>query len=191
MSQAQTQSRELELLKNNVAMTVTLISFGMMFATLFLGYMLVRFNSPVWPPVEIQGMPKLLPFLSTLVMALSSLCYYIMEKKGLTDAKTGKIFWSLTMVLGLVFLALQWTLWSSLKATGILVSNGMVPSMVYSFTWLHAAHIVLGLMVMMWLGRFVFRKREALTEFKVINVGKFWHFLGVVWLIMYLTLFVI
>lgn len=175
------------LLRNSVAMTVTLISFGMLFGTVFLGYFLVRFNSPTWPPVEIENLPKLLPFLSTVVMALSSFTYFKFEKSG--GAK--KALWTSTVFLGLLFLALQWVLWGALKASGILVSNGQVPSMVYAFTWLHAGHIVMGLLALLWLGYFVFRKPVGLTEIKLINVGKFWHFLGVIWLVMYLMLFVI
>ncbi len=169
--------------QNSVAMTVTLISFGMMFATLFLGYMLVRFNSPTWPPVEIQDMPKLLPLMSTLVMALSSLAYWKMQ------TTRSRMWWVVTVVLGFAFLGLQWTLWSALKSMGILVTNGMVPSMVYAFTWLHAGHIVLGLIALFYIGHYLWR--GTASEMKVVNVGKFWHFLGVVWLVMYLTLFVL
>lgn len=182
-----THAEQENLLRNSVAMTVTLISFGMLFGTVFLGYFLVRFNSPTWPPVEIENLPKLLPFLSTLVMALSSFTYFKFEQSG--GAKKG--LWTSTVFLGVLFLALQWVLWGALKASGILASNGQVPSMVYAFTWLHAGHIVMGLLALLWLGYFVFRKPGGLTEIKLINVGKFWHFLGVVWLVMYLMLFVI
>lgn len=179
--------KELQNLRNSVGMTVALISFGMMFATLFLGYFLVRSNAPTWPPVEISNMPMLLPFLSTLVMGLSSFTYFKLEK----DASHRKHFWFATMALGISFLVLQWNLWGALKASGILVSNGNVPSMVYAFTWLHAAHIVMGLMLLMWLGHYIFRKPEAVTALTLLNVGKFWHFLGAVWLLMYLMLFVL
>jgi cytochrome c oxidase subunit 3 len=74
------QMHEEKMFQNSVAMTVTLISFGMLFATMFLGFFLVRFNTAVWPPIEIQGMPQVLPLLSTLVMGLSSFTYYRMEK---------------------------------------------------------------------------------------------------------------
>jgi cytochrome c oxidase subunit 3 len=178
---------ELNNFRNSVAMTVTLISFGMMFATLFLGYFLVRFNSPVWPPVEIENLPKLLPFISTLVMGLSSFTYYKME----TVASDRKKFWSFTVVLGVLFLGLQWNLWNALAQSGIFVSNGNVPSMVYAFTWLHAGHIVIALGLVLWLGHFIFRKPAELTQIKLVNVGKFWHFLGVIWILMYLTLFVL
>lgn len=178
-----TKAQEYEVFKNSVAMTVTLVSFSMLFFTLFLGYALVRFNSATWPPVEIQGMPQILPFMSTLVIALSSLTYWMMEKKN------SKALWFVTVALGVAFLVLQWNLWSELTKAGILMSNGMVPSMVYAFTWVHAGHIVLGLFALLWLGLQL--HKGSATQMKLTNVGKFWHFLGVVWLVMYLTLFVI
>jgi cytochrome c oxidase subunit III len=184
-------SQELKVLQSSVAMTVALISWGMMFATLFLGYFLVRFSSPIWPPVEIQDLPQLLPFLSTVCMLLSSLTYFFMEKKAFENPRLSKMLWLATVALGLAFLGCQWFVWAALKETGILVSNGMVPSMVYAFTWLHAAHIVLGLIGLFYVGHYVFTNRAQLTTIKLMNVGKFWHFLGVVWVIMYLLIFVI
>ena len=181
-----THQNQVKLMQHSIAMTVTLISFGMLFASLFLGYFLVRFNAPTWPPVEIQGMPKLLPFLSTVVIALSSYTYYLMEKR----AEKGR-YWILTFFLGISFLIFQSLLWSALKESGILISNGQVPSMVYAFTWIHAGHIVMGLLALLWLASFVFFKKEKLTDIKLMNVGKFWHFLGIVWLLMYLMIFVL
>jgi cytochrome c oxidase subunit 3 len=178
---------QLRTFQNSVAMTVTLISFSMMFASMFLGYFLVRFNAPAWPPVEIENLPKLLPFLSTVVIAFSSLAYYLMEKN---ESQRGR-YWVLTSILGMTFLGLQWLLWGALQTSGILVANGNVPSMVYAFTWIHAGHIVLALGLVLWLGFFIFRKPSGLTPGRLINVGKFWHFLGVIWLLMYLMLFVL
>jgi cytochrome c oxidase subunit 3 len=183
---ARNPENEMKNFQQSVAMTVTLISFGMMFASMFLGYFLVRFNAPTWPPVEIEKMPKLLPFLSTVVIALSSFAYYKFEKG--TQKKTP---WLLTVALGALFLGLQFALWNSLAAAGIFVGNGNVPSMVYAFTWLHALHIVMALGLVLWLGFFVYRRPSGLTDGRLINVGKFWHFLGVVWFLMYLMLFVL
>lgn len=181
------QAHEMKLLQSTVAMTVTLVSFGMLFASLFLGYFLVRFNSPIWPPAEIAGLPKLLPFLSTVVMGLSSYTYFKFEK---TEEKR-KTFWKTTVFLGVLFLVLQWILWGALKESGILVTNGMVPSMLYAFTWLHAGHIVMALLAVLWLGFYLYKRPAGLTDVKLMNVGKFWHFLGVIWLLMYLMMFVL
>ncbi len=177
---------EMQNFRNSVAMTVTLISFGMMFASLFLGYFLMRSNAAVWPPVELQNLPKLLPFLSTLILAASSFTYFKFER-----GEKKKAFWLATIVLGFMFLGTQSALWNALAESGILVSHGQAPSMVYAFTWLHAAHVIIALLLVLWLGYFVFRRPEKLTTGKLVNVGKFWHFLGVVWLMMYLMLFVL
>lgn len=181
------RAQEMEMVQSAVAMTVVLCSFAMLFATMFLGYFLLRSNADVWPPVEIQGMPQGIPLVSTVFILLSSVTYYFFEHKN--QAK--KLLFSLTIILGALFLLSQWLLWGSLEDAGIFVSDGMVPSMVYAFTWLHAAHIGLALILLFWLGFFVFLKTEKLTKLKVINVGKFWHFLGVVWLLMYLLIFVL
>ncbi len=182
-----TNSNPEKILQSSVAMTVTLISFGMLFASLFLGYVLVRFNSPSWPPVEVQDLPQLLPLFSSVVMALSSVTYYLMEKK--TEKRN--FYWFLTLTLGFVFLILQWNLWGALKARGILVANGSVSSMVYAFSWIHAAHILMGIGALLWLGYYIFKRKEKLTDIKMMNVGKFWHFLGIIWLMMHLMLFVL
>ncbi len=166
--------------QNHVAMTVTLVSFAMLFAALFLGYFLVRFNVPVWPPVEIENRPQLIPFLSTLVIALSSLTFWRHQK----TMGASKTWLHVTLGLGLAFLALQWSLWATLKTVGLTANNGMVSSMFYAFTWLHAAHIVGGLGALVWVAA------TPWTELRTENVGKFWHFLGVVWFLMYLMLFV-
>ena len=181
------RSQEMEMIQSSVAMTVTLCSFAMLFATMFLGYFLVRSSVNVWPPVEIQGMPQGLPFLSTVAIVLSSVSYYFFENK--TVAR--KLNFVLTIVLGISFLISQCLLWNSLKESGILISDGMVPSMVYAFTWLHAAHIAAAVLLLVWLGFYVFVRTEKLSVLKVKNVGKFWHFLGVVWILMYLLIFVL
>ena len=178
------QTRDFQV---SVAMTVTLISFGMLFGTMFLGYTLVRSNSQTWPPTEIENLPMFLPFLSTLVIGLSSWTYNLFEKKE----SHRNLYWLLTVVLGFAFLALQVLLWSKLQELGILAVHGQVPSMVYAFTWVHAGHIVLALSLVLWLGYFIFRKPQGLTKMKLLNVGKFWHFLSVIWLLMYLMLFVL
>ncbi len=175
---AATQQRKFQ---SYVAMTVALVSFGMLFAGLFLGYFLARFNAPVWPPVEIENRPQLVPLLSTLLIALSSFTFWRYE----TGLGKGRMWLQATLILGLAFMGAQWALWGALARSGVLSVNGMISSMFYAFTWLHAAHIVGGLAALGWLAV------TPWTETRTTNVGKFWHFLGAIWLLMYLMLFVL
>jgi len=97
----------------------------------------------------------------------------------------------LTIVLGFGFMLIQSLLWQKLKSQGIFVSSGIFPSIIYAFTWIHAAHIVLALGLLFWLLLNVLKEISPKSQIRVSSVGKFWHFLGIVWFIMFLTIFVL
>ncbi len=170
---------------STVGMIVTLTSFAMLFATLMMGFAIYRFTTPVWPP---QGMVRpslLIPSLSTLSIFLSSMSY-IWYEKNLKD-KRGLY---LTFGLGLIFMRLQFLFWSTLRSEGIFASSGIFGSIIYAFTWVHAAHIIAALLLLGW-HIMQIHTNETVSENTITNIGKFWHFLGIVWAIMFLTIFVL
>lgn len=177
------KAKEGDIIISSIAMIVTLISFGMLFLTLMMSFALFRFTSEVWPPAGMVRPSLMLPSLSTLIIALSSMAFWKFEK-NLNDRK----FLSLTLVLSLGFMVAQSLFWQQLKNQGVFVSSGIFASIIYSFTWIHAAHIVLGIGLLVWLHLL---KDESKFLLRVRNVGKFWHFLGIVWLIMFVTIFVL
>jgi cytochrome c oxidase subunit 3 len=82
--------------------------------------------------------------------------------------------------------------WRDLALRGITQSSGIFGSMLYGFTWIHIAHVLVGILLILWLG-FKFLKINSVQpkdQLRVKNVGMFWHFLGLVWLVMFLGLFV-
>ncbi|MGZ3788480.1 MAG: cytochrome c oxidase subunit 3 [Bacteriovorax sp.] len=171
---------------SSVAMIVALVSFAMLFATLMMGFAMFRFTSPVWPPAGMTKPSLVLPSLSTLCIFLSSLCFYWFEK-NISD-KRGLIF---TIILGFGFMLIQSLLWHQLNSQGIFVSSGIFPSIIYAFTWIHAAHIVIALGLLIWLLKSALKEINAKARVRVSSVGKFWHFLGIVWFIMFVTIFVL
>jgi cytochrome c oxidase subunit 3 len=179
-------------LQNNLAMTVTLIMGSMLFATLFLGYAVYRSSAIMWPPLGIQKVSLLLPFLSTLVILASSWFMYQgrlnLEKGNLTKSMEDV---NLTLGLGGIFMVLQCYLWFYLKSTGIfLTTSGIFGSILYGFTWIHAFHMIFGILSLVYL-RFAIKRNNSNILQTTVNVEKFWHFLGVVWIVMFLTIFVL
>lgn len=173
----------------SVAMSVTLVSFGMLFLTLMMAFALYRFTAPVWPPAGMDKPSLLIPGISTFLIALSSYLFIKFQKnieKGTVD-KRNLLF---VLILGLGFMVSQFLFWNELKSHGIYASSGIFPSIIYSFTWIHAAHIVAGLGLLAWLYGSL-NNPDKMTPVKVANIGKFWHFLGIVWLIMFVTIFVL
>ena len=193
MAHAETQNvlkaKEGDKIIGSVAMSVTLVSFGMLFLTLMMAFFLYRFTAPVWPPAGMQRPSLLIPGISTFLIALSSYIFINFEKnieKGAAD-KRNLLF---VLILGLGFMASQFMFWNQLKSHGIYASSGIFPSIIYSFTWIHAAHIVAGLGLLAWLYGSL-NSPDKMTAVKVASIGKFWHFLGIVWLIMFVTIFVL
>ncbi|MFT6068936.1 MAG: cytochrome c oxidase subunit 3 [Bacteriovoracaceae bacterium] len=173
---------------SNISTIVTLISFTMLFATLFLGYALYRLTAESWPPMGIEPPSLGLPMISTLVIFLSSVAYWMFEKNFEINKENKGWLW-ITALLGFAFLGTQVTLWSSLKASGLYSSSGIFGSIIFGFTWIHAAHILMGIGALGWLAFKL--KMDDMKLMTVQNVGKFWHFLGIIWLIMFITIFAI
>ncbi len=183
------QAKEGDKIISSVAMIVALVSFGMLFLTLMMAFALYRFTAPVWPPAGMERPSLLIPSISTFLIALSSLAYFSFEKKtkqGIVD-KAGL---SMTLILGLAFMVSQFLFWNQLKSHGIFVSSGVFASILYAFTWIHAAHIVGALALLAWL-YISLSNPDKMTAVKVTSIGTFWHFLGIVWLIMFVTIFVL
>lgn len=193
MSEVQTTSiapaKEGDKVISSIAMTVTLVSFGMLFLTLMMSFALYRFTAPVWPPAGMEKPSLLWPMISTVLIGISSFVFNIFEQ-SIEKGKKEQLHLTLTLLLGLAFMASQFIFWNELKSHGIYVSSGIFPSILYAFTWIHAAHIVAGLLLLVWLYKVV-SDGKSMTIVKVANVGKFWHFLGIVWLIMFVTIFVL
>ena len=170
-------------------MTMVLISGTMLFATLLMGYAVYRTSATDWPPVGTTPVGLGYPLLSSLTIFLSS-WFMRLVKKDVADIKKSKMNLDATLVLGFLFLGIQTLFWNELNSSGLLVGSGIFSSILYGYTWIHAVHVVMGLMSLVWL-RFVLKPTTRNLEVKILNVEKFWHFLGVIWLIMFITLFVL
>lgn len=179
--------------QSSVAMTLLLVSLSMLFATLFLVYGILRGSSPLWPPMGIGQIPRVYPLVSTIVIVISSLSFILAQKNR------NKFFYFLTVILGSLFLGCQFLLWAELKRLGLYTSTGTFTSLIYGFTWIHSAHIFCGLIALFFLFPIFMRVQVAppssdqqrqKENLRVSNIGMFWHFLGVVWVLIYLSMFV-
>lgn len=173
-----------EQIVSSIGMMVTIVAFSMLFATLFLGFFLYRFSATEWPPMNLNRIDHFFPAISS-VLIISSSWFYEVFKKNLS-----KFSFLLSLGLGIAFVVSQFLFWNDLKAVGIFASSGIYGSLIYSFTWIHVGHMAIGLVMLLYLLPSVLRE-DFKRRIRIINIGKFWHFLAVVWLMMYLLLFVI
>jgi len=175
---------------NSIGMTVLLVSFSMLFASMLLGYAVYRASSESWPPMGMEPMPITFPLLSTALIIVSSLTYSLFAASYETKKyKNSKIYLGLTLMLGLGFMVSQFELWSQMKEMGYVVETGIFASLLYAFTWVHAAHIVAGILSLLFMLFFVLKEEHH--ENMAMNIGKFWHFLDIVWVVIFVTLFLV
>jgi cytochrome c oxidase subunit 3 len=176
-----------------LGMTIFLGSWAMMFASLFYAYGALRLRQPGWPPAGTPPLPHLLPAINTCVLALNGLALH----RALAAARRGektKVVTGLAegLLLGAVFVALQLVLWTSLFNAGLELTDGALAAVVYGLTGFHALHVVVGLLGLGLLLPAVVRGTlNAARNNRLRLWVMYWHFVGVVWLLMYLLIFVV
>jgi heme/copper-type cytochrome/quinol oxidase subunit 3 len=175
-----------------VGMVVFLASWAMLFASLFFAYGLVRSHAGAWPPSDLPRLPLLVPGLNTLVAVAASVA---LERAGRLGPTIGRralaVHLLLATGLGAAFLALQATVWVGLWQAGLRLDLGPYPSAFYALTGLHAAHVLVGVAALGWLALRAARGRLGPGRRTPLRLWTmYWHFVGAVWLLLFLTVYV-
>jgi cytochrome c oxidase subunit 3 len=156
-------------------------SISAFFAALMIAYVWRAGTGPYWQPVVF---PPVL-WLSTAIIALSSVTFETARRvfrRG--RPRLALRFLVATAALGLVFLAAQLDAWRELVKQGAYMMDNPHGAFFYIFTGLHAAHLLGGLIAL-----FVLILRRQKRRREVIDVAAYyWHFLGVLWVILFAVL---
>ncbi len=156
-------------------------SISAFFAALMIAYVWRAGTGPYWQPV---AFPPVL-WLSTAIIALSSLTFETARRvfrRG--RPRLALRFLLATAALGLAFLAAQLDAWRELVKQGAYMMDNPHGAFFYIFTGLHAAHLLGGLIAL-----FVLILRRQKRRREVIDVAAYyWHFLGVLWVILFAVL---
>ncbi|MFY9804272.1 MAG: cytochrome c oxidase subunit 3 [Candidatus Acidiferrales bacterium] len=135
-----------------------------------------------------------LPIFSTICLLSSSLTIHL-AVRALRQAKIGAFgsWWFVTMALGAIFLASTGREWHHLiYDKGLTVSTNLFGTTYYSLVGLHAFHVTVGLlaialaMIFTLLGKV---KPEHSGRAEVFSL--YWHFVDVVWVIVFTVVYVI
>ncbi len=174
-----------------IGMSVLLGSLTMLFVGVIGAYVVLRFGAPEWPPAGAPEMPKGL-YGSTAVILLSSV---VLERARRAirrgDARALESGIVATTVLGLAFLGLQAYFWSGLFASGLTLESDIYGALFYTLTGLHAAHVLGGIVLLVVVAaRAVLGKYTREAHGAVGACAAYWHFLGAVWVVLFLMLVV-
>ncbi|MCW2821801.1 MAG: Cytochrome [Marmoricola sp.] len=189
----------------SVGTIVWLSSELMFFAALFAAYFTIRAVSPeLWA----QESSKLnVPFSSvnTLVLVLSSVtCQLgVFKAEDGVVGRTGKLYqvkqWGLrewfvmTYVMGAIFIGGQAFEYAELAHGGVTIPSSAYGTVFYLATGFHGIHVTGGLIAFLFvLGRtFVARKFTHEQAVTAIVVSYYWHFVDVVWIGLFFTVYIL
>jgi len=169
-----------------IGMAVFLGSWAMLFVALFFSYGIVRARTPLWPPLDQPRLPLLLPGLNTAVIGASSAAMVMAER--FPGLRRRAVALTSAAALGAVFLTLQALVWTRLWREGLVPSGGPYPSVFYALTVFHALHVLVGLAALATLAVRAARGRASWIAVRLW--GMYWHFVGVVWLALYVAVYV-
>ena len=203
---------ERQLRAKRTLLWIGLISIVMLFAGLTSAY-LVRQAEGKWLDFQLPGVFKL----STLAILLSSIPMQwsvASIKKG--DRKMLILGLLLTAILGSAFVYFQYRGWSELFGQGIAFTGSIqyvhapgatyIPSgnetlaqsgdagnvagsFLYVLTGLHIAHLLAGMLALMFVLVKALRNKYSAAEYNGVRmIAVYWHFLGGLWLYLFLFL---
>ncbi len=108
------------------------------------------------------------------------------DRRGLNRA------FALTMLMGLTFLAFQATDYVLLADEGISLNGSIFGSLFFTMTGFHGAHVLGGVIgIGIILSRGMTGQFSARNHVAVEAVSAYWHFVDVVWIFLFLTLYIL
>jgi len=189
----------------SVGTIIWLSSELMFFAALFSAYFTVRAVSPeLWA----QETEKLnIPFstVNTVILVLSSVTCQLgvfAAERG-QSGRTGSVLnvsrWGLrewfvlTYIMGSVFIGGQAFEYAQLVAEGTTIPDSAYGTLFYLATGFHGIHVTGGLIAFLFvLGRtFLAKKFTHEQAVSAIVVSYYWHFVDVVWIILFATIYLV
>jgi cytochrome c oxidase subunit 3 len=172
-----------------VGVVVWLASELMFFAGLFATYYTLRAENAVWPPPEVD-LDVVRSLIFTFVLILSSVTMHLCTHAAHHGNRHSSLRWLLaTFLLGTAFLVNLGLEWSGNDFTW--TSNGY-GSIYYLLTGFHGLHVLGGLVLMLVAAGAVSGSSTKLPLAPTFTVsGYYWHFVDLVWIGVFATVFVV
>jgi cytochrome c oxidase subunit 3 len=162
----------------------------MLFGSFFAAYFFVRVvNGTPWPTPPYH-LPVYVAFINTCILVTSSFTVHW----SLQSIKRGNV-WGLraglllTFLMGLTFLITQAIEYSRV---GFNTSDGAFATIFFCLTGLHGVHVFVGLTILLFMTIRAFRGHFSAGHHHGVEIGGiYWHFVDVMWIVVYVTVYIL
>jgi cytochrome c oxidase subunit III len=171
-----------------------LASEVMLFGALFSSYILLRTGAATWPHgYTILNVP--LATANTLVLIGSSVTM-VMSWASLKLQRFDRfrLYLGLTILLGLVFLIIKSFEYGHKFEIGLFPKSSTFLAIYFTLTGLHGLHVIGGMIVNSYLwgpGAKLWKKDPERFTNRVEVAGLYWHFVDLVWIFLFPTLYLL
>jgi cytochrome c oxidase subunit III len=173
-----------------LGMLLFIISEVMVFGAFFTAYFFIRVVQGADWPAEGDHLPKLIAGVNTAILLSSSFTmHWALEsaKAGNRRGLQAGIF--TTFGLGATFLFIQVNEYVHI---GFSPQDHAQGSVFYGLTGLHGAHVAVGLTLLAFTTIRAFRGHFTPEEHRGVEVpGIYWHFVDVMWIVVYTTVYIL
>ena len=175
------------------AMWLYLASEVVLFATLIAVYVVFRVNNPERVSEVHEAAGLLLVTVNTFLLLTSSWTMVMGLRAIQFNDKKGLVrLMSFTAILATVFVLLQYVEYQTLAHEGITLYSDEFGMRFYAPTAFHGAHVIVGVLWALWV---IIKGRQGrYNNGRYLGVeifGLFWHFVDVVWILLFTVIYLI
>jgi len=131
-------------------------------------------------------------FLSVCLLSSSLTMHLAVRRLAAGNMGAFARHWSLTIVLGGIFLVGTAREWAHLIRDGLTIDTNLFGTSYYSLVGLHAFHVTMGLLALSTVMLFYFAgalRRDHAERLEILSM--YWHFVDAVWVVVFLVVYVI
>jgi cytochrome c oxidase subunit III len=173
-----------------LGMLLFIISEVMLFGAFFTAYFFVRVVQGVDWPAEGTELPVAIAGVNTAILVSSSFTmHWALEGARTENRRALRAGLLTTLLLGTCFLMIQI---NEYVHVGFAPHDSAQGSIFYGLTGLHGAHVFVGLTLLTMATVRAFRGHFTAKEHRGVEVpGIYWHFVDVMWIIVYSTIYIL
>lgn len=176
-----------------LGMWVFLGSEIMFFTALIGAYIILRVAHPdAWkPPGEVLNVPL------TAINTFLLICSSVTMVKAFAAVQDGNLKglqqWLVaTVLIGAGFVGVQIYEYYHLMGQGFVASEGLYGSTFYTMTGFHGFHVTVGVICLIFVTWKAFRGKYTPADHRGVEVvGLYWHFVDLVWIILFTIVYLI
>ena len=184
-----------ELYNAKLGIWIFLASEVMLFGGLFSAYIMLRVGAPVWPPLGTAELNISMATFNTVVLITSSVTM-VMAWASLKMNSFGKfkMYMGLTLLFSAMFLVVKYFEYSAKLSHGFTPAHDTFLAIYYTMTGLHVLHIIGGMIVngYLWLpGSKMWESNPERFTNRIEVAGLYWHFVDLVWIFLFPSLYLL